>query len=73
MREGVGSAIWVSTFYSWPDISFAVRGVARHAHAPTERHWKAIMQILAHLKGTRDLDMTGVGGGAGGTRKRQLR
>ena len=57
MREAIGSLMWVSTF-SRPDISFAVRTVARHAHAPTERHWKAIVKIFAYLKETRDLGIT---------------
>ncbi|CAB1110825.1 unnamed protein product [Ectocarpus sp. CCAP 1310/34] len=57
VREAIGSMMWVSTF-SRPDISFAVRAVARHAHAPAERHWKAIVKILAYLKETRDLGIT---------------
>ncbi|CAB1113403.1 unnamed protein product [Ectocarpus sp. CCAP 1310/34] len=49
--------MWVSTF-SRPDVSFAVRAVARHAHAPAKRHWDAIQKILGYLKGTRDLGIT---------------
>ncbi|CAB1104016.1 unnamed protein product [Ectocarpus sp. CCAP 1310/34] len=49
--------MWVSTF-SRPDVSFAVRVVARHAHAPAKRHWDAIQKILGYLKGTRDLGIT---------------
>ncbi|CAB1105836.1 unnamed protein product [Ectocarpus sp. CCAP 1310/34] len=40
------------------DVSFAVRAVARHAHAPAKRHWDAIQKILGYLKGTRDLGIT---------------
>ncbi|CAB1103407.1 unnamed protein product [Ectocarpus sp. CCAP 1310/34] len=57
VREAIGSMMWVSTF-SRPDVSFAVRAVARHAHAPAKRHWDAIQKILGFLKGTRDLDIT---------------
>ncbi|CAB1096091.1 unnamed protein product [Ectocarpus sp. CCAP 1310/34] len=49
--------MWVSTF-SRPDVSFAVRAAARHAHAPAKRHWDAIQKILGYLKGTRDLGIT---------------
>ncbi|CAB1107607.1 unnamed protein product [Ectocarpus sp. CCAP 1310/34] len=57
LREAIGSMMWVSTF-SRPDVSFAVRAVARHAHAPAKRHWDAIQKILGYLKGTRDLGIT---------------
>ena len=57
MREAIGSMMWVSTF-SRPDVSFAVRAVARHAHAPAKRHWDAIQKILGYLKRTRDLGIT---------------
>ncbi|CAB1100018.1 unnamed protein product [Ectocarpus sp. CCAP 1310/34] len=40
------------------DVSFAVRAVARHAHAPAKRHWDAVQKILGYLKGTRDLGIT---------------
>ncbi|CAN0390243.1 unnamed protein product, partial [Hapterophycus canaliculatus] len=36
--------------------------VARHAHAPTERHWKAIRKIFEYLNGTRGLGITYVRG-----------
>ena len=39
-REAVGSLMWLSTM-TRPDISNAVRAVARHCHNPTESHWKA--------------------------------
>ncbi|CAB1108043.1 unnamed protein product [Ectocarpus sp. CCAP 1310/34] len=57
VREAIGSMMWVSTF-SRPDVSFAVRAVARHAHAPAKRNWDAIQKILGYLKGTRDLGIT---------------
>ena len=41
-----------------PDVTNAFRPVACHAHDPCERHWKALLQILAYLNATRDLGMT---------------
>ena len=38
-----------------PDIASAVRAVARHAHNPAARHWKAVRKIIACLKATEDL------------------
>lgn len=35
-----------------PDISNAVRAVARYAHAPKSVHWKAAVAILEYLKST---------------------
>ncbi|CAB1105704.1 unnamed protein product [Ectocarpus sp. CCAP 1310/34] len=57
VREAIGSMMWVSTF-SRPDVSFAVRAVARLAHAPAKRHWDAIQKILGYLTETRDLGIT---------------
>ena len=41
-----------------PDIAQAVRSVARHSHNPCQRHWSAVMQILAYLKGTKTVGLT---------------
>ena len=43
-----------------PDISNAVRAVARHFHNPTYRHWKAVLKIAANLHGTRGMGLTSV-------------
>ena len=61
VREAVGSLLWLSTM-TRPDITNAVRAVARYAHTPSERLWKAIMQILSYLKGTKGLGITYVRG-----------
>ena len=45
-----------------PDITNAVRAVARYVHTLTERLWKAIMKILSYLKGTPNLGITYVRG-----------
>ena len=50
-REAVGSLMRLSTMMR-PDISNAVRAVARHSHNPTDRHWKEVMKIMAYLHGT---------------------
>ena len=60
-REAVGSLMWLSTM-TRPDISNAVRAVARHSHNPTERHWKAVLKIMEYLHGTRFLGLTFVRG-----------
>ena len=60
-REAVGCVMWLSTM-TRPDISNAVRAVARYSHNPTGRHWKAVMKIMAYLHGTRGLGLTFVRG-----------
>ena len=45
-----------------PDITNAVRAVARYAHEPTERLWQAILKILSYLNGTKRLGITYVRG-----------
>ena len=61
VREAIGSLMWLSTM-TRPDITNAVRAVARYAHKPTERLWQAIMKILSYLNGTRSLGITYVRG-----------
>ena len=57
-REAVGSVMWLSTM-TRPDIS---RAMARHSHNPTDRHWKAVLNIMAYLHGTRGMGLTFVRG-----------
>ena len=59
VREAIGSLMWLLTM-TRPDITNAVRAVARYAHEPTERLWQAIMKILSYLNGTRSLGITNV-------------
>ena len=40
-----------------PDIANAVRAVARQAHDPAERHWRAVRKIIAYLNKTKDLGL----------------
>ena len=61
VREAIGSLMWLSTMIR-PDITNAVRAVARYAHQPTERLWQAIKKILSYLNGTRSLAITYVRG-----------
>ena len=51
MRSAVGSLLWLSTM-TRPDITNAVRAVARYARTPTKRLWRAIMKMLSYLNGT---------------------
>ena len=56
-RELVGGRLWIANA-TRPDISNAVREVARHAHDPSLRHWEAALKIVQYLKGTRELGIT---------------
>ena len=40
-----------------PDISFAVKMLARYSHDPTRRHWTGIKQIFRYLRGTHDMSL----------------
>ena len=53
--------MWLSTM-TRPDISKAVRAVARHFHNPTDRHWEAVLKIMAYLHGTRGMGLDFVRG-----------
>ena len=46
VRAAVGSLIWLGGM-TRPDIANAVRAVARQAHTPAERHWRAVRKIIA--------------------------
>ena len=48
--------MWLSTM-TRPDISNAVRAVARHSHDPTDRHRKAVLKIMGYLHGTSDVGL----------------
>ena len=50
-RELVGSLMWLSVS-THPDISNAVRAVARYCTAPRAIHWKAALGILEYMNGT---------------------
>ena len=41
-----------------PDISNAVRSVARYCSTPKAIHWKAALGILAYINGTSDFGTT---------------
>ena len=56
-KEAVGGLMWL-VFMSRPDITNAVRAVSRHSNSPAERHWKAVLQIIRYLLGTKDLSLT---------------
>ena len=48
-REVVGSLMWIAN-QTRPDISNAVRAVARHSHELKRSHWKAVQKLsLIHI------------------------
>ena len=55
-RAAVGSLIWLGGM-TRPDIASAVRAVARQAHDPAGRHWRAVRKIIAYLNKTKDLGL----------------
>ena len=62
VRAVVGSLIWVGGLIR-PDIANAVRAVARQAHDPSERHWRAVCKIISYLNGTKKLELVFSKGG----------
>ena len=62
VRAAVGSLIWVGGM-TRPDIANAVRAVARQAHNPAERHWRAVCKIISYLNGTKKLGLVFSKGG----------
>ena len=56
-RELVGSLMWLAT-QTRPEISNAVRAVARYCSAPTYAHWRAAMGILGYVKRTSGFGIT---------------
>ena len=56
-REVVGSLMWLAN-QTRPDISDAVRAVARYCHAPKLVHWQATLCILQYLKSTSNFGIT---------------
>ena len=55
-REVVGSLMWLANM-TRPDITDAVRAVARFTNEPGNQHWKAARKILAYVAGTRDVGL----------------
>ena len=56
VRAVVGSLIWLGGM-TRPDIANAVRAVARQAHDPAEKHWRAVRKIIAYLSKTKYLGL----------------
>ena len=53
----VGSLMWLAN-QTRPDVSNAVRAVARFAHAPKPKRWKAARGIVEYLKVTSSYGVT---------------
>ena len=49
--------MWLSVM-TRPDIANALRECARRSHNPCSRHWKALLQIAAYVKATKDVSLT---------------
>ena len=56
-RELVGGLMWLAISRR-PDISNAVRSVARYCSAPKAVHWKSALGILAYINGTCGFNIT---------------
>ena len=56
-RELVGGLMWLA-ISTRPDISNAVRSVARYCSTPKATHWKAALGILAYINGTSHFGIT---------------
>ena len=62
VRAAVGSLIWVGGM-TRPDIANERRAVARQAHDPAERRWRAVCKIISYLNGTKKLRLVFSKGG----------
>ena len=51
-RELVGGLMWLVISTRRPDISNAVRSLAKYCSAPKAIHWKSALGILAYINGT---------------------
>ena len=56
-RELVGSLMWLAN-QTRPEISNAVRAVARFAHAPKQKQWKAARGIFEYLNASSSYGVT---------------
>ena len=56
-RELVGCLMWLAN-QTRPDISNAVRAVARYTCSPKEKHWTAAIGILGYVSCTIDSGIT---------------
>ena len=65
-HELLGSLMWLA-ISTRPDISNAVRSVARYYSAPKIIHWKSALSILANINGTSSFGITYQRGTLAGT------
>ena len=52
-RSGVGKLMYLAK-HTRPDISNAVRDLARHMHEPNQSHWKAMEHCIRYVRYTRE-------------------
>lgn len=62
-REALGSCMWAQVA-TRPDISFALSVLSRFQANPGPAHWKAMLHLLAYLKGTINYKITYHRGGS---------
>jgi hypothetical protein len=62
-REALGSCMWAQVA-TRPDITYALSVLARFQANPGPAHWKAMLHLLAYLKGTLDYRITYHRGGS---------
>ena len=61
-REALGSCMWAQVA-TRPDIAYALSVLARFQTNPGPAHWKAMLHLLAYLKGTLHYKITYQRGG----------
>lgn len=62
-REALGSCMWAQVA-TRPDIAFALSVLSRFQANPGPAHWKAMLHLLAYLKGTISYKITYYKGGS---------
>lgn len=62
-REALGSCMWAQVA-TRPDIAYALSVLARFQANPGPAHWKAMLHLLAYLKGTLNYKITYHRGGS---------
>ena len=60
-RPLLGSLMYLSVM-TRPDIANALRACARHSHNPSDRHWKALLQIATYVSSTKEIGLMFVRG-----------
>jgi len=54
-HRAIGKLMWV--LQERPDLSYAVKELARHVQAPLERHWAGLKRLLRYVSSTLDSEL----------------